>query len=169
MSDTMKLIKSRRSVRKFGPDVPDAGFIDHVLEAGAWAPSGLNNQPWSFAVVTDASTREKISELTHYSKVVNAAPVLVCVFLDGDKTYDRTKDCQAIGACIQNMLLYIHSEGMGAVWLGEILKNKDKVEAVLGAPEGHELMAVVAIGRPSEDAVHEGKRRPISESVFYRG
>jgi nitroreductase len=165
----MELLKSRRSVRKFSSDPVDEGFMDRVLEAGAWAPSGLNNQPWAFAVVTGADKRGAISEQTHYAKVVNAAPALICVFLDNEKTYDRTKDCQAIGACVQNMLLYVHSEGMGAVWLGEILKNKDKVSEILGAPENLELMAVVAIGHPEEGPVHEGKRRPVSESVFYRG
>jgi len=165
----MKLIKSRRSVRKYGDEVPDDAFIDRVLEAGAWAPSGLNNQPWAFAVVKDPDTRGRIGELTHYAKTVNAAPVLLCVFLDNNKTYDRTKDCQAIGACIENMLLYIHSEGMGAVWLGEILKNKEKVAEVLKAPEHLELMAVIAVGSPGENGVHEGKRRAVTESVFYRG
>ena len=46
------------------------------------------------------------------------------------------------------MLLAIHSMGLGAVWLGEILKKKEGVNSVLGAPDIFELMAVVAIGHP---------------------
>jgi nitroreductase len=55
----------------------------------------------------------------------------------------------AIGACNQNILLAVHSLGLGGVWLGEILKSKDEVRALLKAPEPYELMAVLAIGYPA--------------------
>jgi len=168
LEDILKLIKSRRSVRNFRTGSPSDEFIDAVLSAGAWAPSGLNNQPWAFAVVRDENRKSAIAELTKYGRIVREAPVLIAVFLDNGKSYDRTKDCQAVGACIQNMLLYIHASGLGAVWLGEILKNKDAVAAELNAPEGHELMAVVALGTPAGEAAHEGKRRPVYESIIYR-
>lgn len=73
----------------------------------------------------------------------------IAVFLDNNESYDRTKDLQAIGACMQNMLLAAHSTGLGAVWLGEILNKRKEVEAVLGSPAGCELMAVIALGRPA--------------------
>ncbi len=168
MSDILDLIKSRRSVRHFTERVPADDVIDSVLEAGRWAPSGLNNQPWSFAVIRKNDKKEALAPLTHYGHIVTSAPVLIAVFLDNGKTYDRTKDCQAVGACIQNMLLCIHSLGLGAVWLGEILRSGDMVTEVLGAPAGLELMAVVAMGYPSEAEKGKGRRRPISESVFYK-
>ncbi|MDD4183330.1 MAG: nitroreductase family protein, partial [Candidatus Omnitrophica bacterium] len=42
----LNLIKSRRSVRKFKKTDISAETIGKILEAGKWAPSGLNNQPW---------------------------------------------------------------------------------------------------------------------------
>lgn len=54
-----------------------------------------------------------------------------------------------MGACIQNMLLAAHALGLGAVWLGEILKNADGVRRLLGLSENLELMAVVALGHPA--------------------
>jgi len=62
--------------------------------------------------------------------------------------YNYVKDVQSIGACIQNMLLAIHSMGLGGVWLGEILKNKEIVNKVLEAPDSLELMGVIALGHP---------------------
>ncbi len=168
MSDILEIIRARRSVRHFRPEPPSEEAIDAILTAGAWAPSGLNNQPWAFAVIRDAETRKALAGLTRYGRIILEAPALIAVFLDGGKTYDRTKDCQAIGACVQNMLLYIHASGLGAVWLGEILKNKAEVSRLLDAPEGLELMAVVALGTPSGEELHEGKRRPLTESVFRR-
>jgi nitroreductase len=167
MSDILDLIKSRRSHRHFtSKPVPDDA-IDRAIEAGRWAPSGLNNQPWSFAVVRRAETRKKLSTLTRYGSIIIGAPALICAFMDNSKSYDRDKDCMAVGACIQNMLLSIHADGLGAVWLGEILKSKGAVAEVLAAPKELELMAVVALGYP-ESRIEKGKRRAVEEIVFYR-
>ncbi|UCF86710.1 MAG: nitroreductase [Nitrospiraceae bacterium] len=165
--DTFKLIKTRRSIRKFSDEPVSDKVIDSIIEAGIWAPSGLNNQPWRFSVIRNKDLRDKISELTHYSKIVQKANVLIAVFLDNAASYDRTKDVQAIGACIQNMLLFIHSIGLGAVWLGQILKNKDKVLEILGGSKGLELMAVIALGHPAEKG-GKPSRKGLDKTVFFR-
>jgi nitroreductase len=160
-------IKARRSVRKFKPDrIPD-DLIEKVLEAGRWAPSGLNNQAWRFAVVTDRSTIAKISGLTQYAKIVLAAQALIPVFLDTAKSYHREKDIQSIGACLQNMLLEIHSLGLGAVWLGEIIKSNDQIKQLLGLPAELELMAVIAMGYPNETP-RATKRKDLKDLIVYR-
>ena len=87
--------------------------------------------------------------------------------LDHSESYDRTKDIQAIGACIQNMLLYIHAAGLGAVWLGQILKNKDQVLTLLGGSEDLELMAVIALGHPASAGGHV-TRKALEETVMFR-
>lgn len=165
--DTFKLIKTRRSIRKFSDEPVSDKVIDTILEAGTWAPSGLNNQPWRFSVIRNKALKDKISELTHYSKIVQRANVLIAVFLDNAASYDRTKDVQAIGACIQNMLLFIHSIGLGAVWLGQILKNKDKVLEILGGSKDLELMAVIALGHPAEKG-GKPSRKGLDKTVFFR-
>jgi nitroreductase len=165
--DIFELIKTRRSIRKF-TDKPVSGeTINRIIEAGIWAPSGRNNQPWKFAVIKDKELKSKISGLTHYSKIILHAHALIAVFLDKSVSYDRTKDVQAIGACIQNMLMFIHSNGLGAVWLGEILKNKDKVLELVEGPEELELMAVIALGHPAEKG-GKGSRKGLDKTVFFR-
>lgn len=146
--DVIEAIKSRRSVREFTDEIVDDKALEEIMEAGRWAPSGLNNQAWRFIVVREAGTKERLSGLTHYGSIIKSAPVLIAVFLDRNKMYDHTKDVQSIGACIQNMLLAIHSMRLGAVWLGEILNKREGVNSVLDAPDPFELMAVIAIGHP---------------------
>ena len=165
--DIFETIKTRRSIRQFTDEpVPD-DVIDRIIEAATWAPSGLNNQPWKFAVIKEPGLKTEISDLTHYSRIVLSADTLIAVFLDHSKSYDRTKDCQAIGACIQNMLLYIHSRGLGAVWLGQILKNKERFTELINGPEDHELMAVIAVGHPDESGKAPVRVSPES-AVFFR-
>lgn len=161
-------IRSRRSIRNFTEDDVDDNTVDLIIEMGTWAPSGLNNQPWRFVVVRDQTIRNEISTKTKYSKIIRNAPVCIAVFLDHSQSYDYVKDIQAIGACIQNMLLTIHHLGLGGVWLGEILKNKEAVEIILGVPEGMELMAVIALGQTTEKRAPEGDRRPTSEVILAR-
>jgi nitroreductase len=163
--ETMEAIKTRRSVRGFTNKSISDEIIEQVLDAGRWAPSGLNNQAWRFIVVRDPDTKMALSALTEYGPTIKNAQVLIVVFLDKDHIYNYTKDVQSIGACIQNMLLAIHSLGLGAVWLGEILKNKEMVNKVLDAPESYELMAVVAIGHPTRKE-RSSDRKALSHLVF---
>ena len=141
--DIIEEITSRRSVRRFTSEPVSDELIDRILESGRWAPSGLNNQPWRFAVVKDRELITEISKLTHYDKVVRGAQVLLPVFIATEKIYHREKDIQGIGACLQNMLLEIHSLGMGAVWLGEIIRSNVLIKQLLGLGNDLELMAVV--------------------------
>jgi nitroreductase len=87
------------------------------------------------------------------------------VFVDKEAMYHAVKDYQAMGACIQNMLLAAHALGLGAVWLGEILNNAGKVRELLELPESLDLMAVVAIGHPAETS-KKSQRKNISEVLL---
>ena len=163
----INLIKTRRSIRRFTDEPVSDDLINKIIEAGTWAPSGKNNQPWKFAIIKDQDLKAQVAELTHYSKCILSANVLIAVFLDNSSGYHEIKDAQAIGACLQNMLLTIHDQGLGAVWLGEILKNRDKVRELVNGDEKLELMAVVALGYPASDG-GKGSRKELEETIFYR-
>ena len=160
-------IKARRSIRVFSTDQIEDNRIDQIIEMGTWAPSGLNNQPWRFIVVRDQDLKYKLSLQTKNSQVIQSAPACIAVFLDHTQSYDRVKDIQAIGACIQNMLLTIHHLGLGGAWLGEILKNRESVEEILEAPKNCELMAVIALGFPAERR-GTGTRKAVDQVVIGR-
>lgn len=157
-------IYERRSIRHFLDATVERKLILEAIKAASWAPSGLNNQPWRFALVWDQQLKEKLAGLTRYSAVLRGAAVLILVYLDQESSYDRVKDCQAIGAAIQNMLLTLHAQQLGAVWIGEILKNKERVSQLLELPERLELMAVVAVGHPAHRN-QTSHRRPLEELI----
>ena len=142
-------IYARRSIREYTNEQVSSDQLREIVKAGVWAPSGLNNQPWRFVVVQDDAVRQKLSETTHYSHIVLAAPALIAVFLDKNVMYDEVKDHQSAGACIQNMLLAVEALHLGAVWLGQILKQKEKVNRILDVSDEYDLMAVLAIGHPA--------------------
>ena len=158
-------ILNRRSVREFTDKPVSKEDINIILNAAHWAPSGLNNQPWRFIVIRDRDTIEKLSKCTHYSGIVAGAPLLITSFLDNETSYNRTKDIEAIGAAIQNMLLTCCELGLGGVWLGEILNQKEKVNSILECPSHLELMSALAIGEPVPKE-RTSTRKPLSEIVF---
>ncbi len=167
MNDFIDLIKERRSIRKFKDDPISQAKIDKILEAARWTPSGKNNQPWKFLIVEeDEELKKKISEKTHYSETVKNSPMLLLIFLDKEKGYDRTKDVQSIGACCQNIWLTTHSLGLGAVWNGEILNKKEEVNEILGISSDLELMALFCIGKPDEDG--QSEREPLEKLIIER-
>jgi len=62
IDDFLNLVHTRRSIRRFKPDAVPQETLEKILEAGRWAMSGANAQPWEFVVVRDATTRAKLAE-----------------------------------------------------------------------------------------------------------
>lgn len=163
--DLLEGIYTRRSIRQYTAQPVEREQLIEIIKAGIWAPSGLNNQPWRFVIVGEREARVKLAEFTKYRKIIETAPACIAVFIDREAMYNDVKDHQAMGACIQNMLLAAHALGLGAVWLGEILKNAEKVRAFLEVPPEMELMAVIAIGHPSAGN-RTSRRKNIAEVLI---
>lgn len=118
-------------------------------------------------VITDPEVRTAVAEKTRYRKVLEGAPLLIAVFLETGRSYNRDKDIQAVGACLQNMQLAAHSLGLGTVWVGEILNRREEVEKILHVPDDFELMAVLAVGRPLKPP-SDSERRSLTDILYKR-
>lgn len=71
------LLRNRCSVRKFSDkDIPK-DIINSIIEAGRLSPSGGNEQPWKFGIITDKSLIYKISEIAYNQSWVKSAPLLI--------------------------------------------------------------------------------------------
>jgi len=57
----INVIKQRRSVRKFEPGrAISRATLQNIAEAGRWAPSGANVQPWDFIVIEQSAMRDQV-------------------------------------------------------------------------------------------------------------
>jgi nitroreductase len=167
-NNLLNLIKSRRSVRNFVYKKIDNQTIKEIVDCGRWAPSGQNSQPWKVCIVSHPTVKRLIAENSEYGGIIESAYLNLVVFLDLERGYDRVKDILAIGAFIQNMLLAVHAKGLGAVWIGEILKNKEKVSEIFKfSPEHYELMGVLTVGLIDEslEKKEERNRRALDEFI----
>ena len=55
-------MRTRRSIRHFSPDPPPRELIEDALRVAGSAPSGANQQPWTFVVVSDPEVKARIRE-----------------------------------------------------------------------------------------------------------
>ena len=67
MNTFTNLIKRRITCRNFSDQTLSRQQLQDLIHAAVWVPSGSNNQPWRFVVITDRN------RLQHYSDVAKAA------------------------------------------------------------------------------------------------
>jgi coenzyme F420-0:L-glutamate ligase/coenzyme F420-1:gamma-L-glutamate ligase len=59
---TYKLIRERRSIRRYTDRPVTRALVRRLLSAATWAPSAHNRQPWRFAVIDDAGTKGRLAD-----------------------------------------------------------------------------------------------------------
>ncbi len=102
-----EVIRARRSIRTFRVDPVSDIHIQKLLEAARLAPSGLNLQPWRFAIVKNESTRKKLSKATLATYAMEAPIVIICcadleAFSSLQKRVSELQQVQAFsGTCFQ--------------------------------------------------------------------
>ncbi len=69
--DFLQLVKKQRSIRIFKPDPLPDEYIDDILEAARFAPSGANSQPWEIVVVKDKIIKDQIVEICQEQSIGN--------------------------------------------------------------------------------------------------
>ncbi len=142
----LDIIKRRRSVRRFdGATIPKEA-MEQILEAGRWAPSGANAQPWRFIVVTQKEKLAAISDFCYYklfkSRHVGEASAAVVICADpeaGSQTY--TLDAAIAGT---NMTLVATSLGIGSCWIGAF--EEEALKKMMRIPENLKIIALIALG-----------------------
>ena len=167
---TIETIMTRVSVREFTGEKISAEQIDTLLRAAMAAPSALNKQPWAFFVVTDEELLAQLGESLPYSRCGNhpACAIIPC----GDMTKTIEGDMAAfwvndVSAATENLLLAVHSMGLGAVWTGlhPDMNRVAMVQQMLGLPEHIIPLCIVPVGVPAEQPAVKDKYRP--ENIHY--
>ena len=150
MSDVLEKIKTRRSVKKYKPDMIPQDIIDKVTEAGLYAANGMGRQATIIIQVTNKEMRDKLSELNRqiggwkegFDPFYGAPAVLVVL---------GKKDCPTHvydGSLVMgNLMLAAHELGVGSCW---IHRAKEEFEL----PEGKEILKQLGIEGDYEGIGH---------------
>jgi len=155
-------IKRRRSTRKYTKEPVSENLILKILEAGRWAPSAGNSQPWSFIVLRDREVRRKIADATTTGKFLANAPIGIAVVIDPRASKHPVEDGSI---ATENMLLAAHALGLGACWIGAYNSVYEKrVKEILGIPKDKRLLSIISIGFPAESPMKT--RKKLGEIAF---
>lgn len=71
---------------------------------------------------------------------------------------------QTIGGAVQNLLLALHLQGLGACWMAGPQQAKGEIEEILGVTPEWDFVALVPVGWPAEEKV-AGPRKPLEQVV----
>ena len=134
MNETLKTLKERRSCRKYLPKQVEAAALDAILEAGTYAPTGMNRQAPVIVAVQDQQTRDKIAKMNAIimgtdSDPFYGAPTVVVVLADpAVRTYVHD------GALVMgNLMNAAHAVGVDSCY---IFRAKE----VFATEEGKQLL-----------------------------
>ncbi|HUW13946.1 MAG TPA: nitroreductase family protein, partial [Anaerolineae bacterium] len=118
----LALLKARRSIRRYHPDpVPDE-MVEQLLEAGRWAPSASNRQPWHIIVIRDEVIRQQVAENAAAFVIrwaqAGEAPLLLLLCGDAGNPVYRRFLHEDLGLAGAQIMLQAHALGLGTCWIG---------------------------------------------------
>ena len=172
MKETIQDILTRRSCKKYKPDMISDEAINTIVDCALAAPTGRNRQSSIILVVKDRAARDALSRAN--AAVLGAdtdpfygAPVVLVVLAKKDvNTYIYDGSVTA-----ENILLAAHALGLGACWIHrarEVFETEEYKSLLrdLGIEEEYEGIANCTIGIPDWDELPAPLKRN-DKRVFY--
>lgn len=162
MNQVIDVIKKRRSVRAYKEEQIKEDELQAILDAGLWAPSGHNSQPWHFTVIQDTDFIKHMSVVSlqgmtqspvewvarmgmNGRDIFYGAPTVVVVSGKKNELLEPLIDCSA---AVENMLLAAESLDIGSCWIGLVrffFAHEEEVKK-LQLPEGYKPFYAVCFG-----------------------
>jgi nitroreductase len=158
-----EVIMTRRSIRDYKEEPVCREQMAKILEAGIYAPSAMNMQPWAVRVVDNkefidgvtaiaVASNPQIAEQPGFRNFFRNAPTVAFIACP-EESYSGEYDC---GLLSQNMMLSAWSMGIGSCCLGSVIPVMNMEEAKpymerLQLPEGYKLLVGIAFGYPAQD------------------
>jgi nitroreductase len=188
-------IRTTRAIRRLRPDPVPPELIRKVCEAGTFAPSGGNRQPWTFVAVTEAARRAFVAEryLEAFRRYIAPAleragqpdfpeakrrnvraalhlaehlhEVPVLLFVAGWLRRGEPQ-IQALFPCVQNVLLACRAVGLGASLTTVHRAHGREIDEFLGLPPERPSCAMLPIGWP-RGRYGRPPRRPVDECLHW--
>jgi nitroreductase len=165
-NEVLDAIMQRRSIYQFKPEAVPAEKITSILEAGRWAPSYTNSQPWEFITVTDSKLMQEVVEIAKQTMTAHAgiegAHTIIVTCVDPEK--DQYHYIEDGAVATQNMALAAHSLGLATYWVGILSPVNDResvehrIKKVLNIPERVRVISLLPIGVPAYTTEKRRKR-----------
>lgn len=130
MNETLQAIQSRRSIRRFKPDMVPHDLLEQVVTAGTWAASGRGQQASMILAVTDRALRDRLARMNaailgrEDSDPFFGAPVVLVVLARREVSTHVYDGSLVMG----NLMLAAHALGLGSCWVHRAREEFDSEE-----------------------------------------
>ena len=150
MNETMQTLLTRRSVRKYTPEMPKREDLEQIIQAGLYAASGKGGQSSIILAVTDKQLRDRLMEMNRqiggwaegFDPFYGAPAVLVVLAKKGTP-YTVADGSLSMG----NMMLAAHALGLGSCWI-------NRAKEAFDTEEGREILRACGIEGEYEGVGH---------------
>ena len=174
-NETLRVLKERRSIRKFRPEQIKPEELDAILEAGTWAPTGMGAQSPVMVVVQDPETIAYLSRMNAQimgnpgSDPFYGAPTVVVVLADGGRPTWLQDGSLVMG----NLMNAAASLGVGSCWINQPYYLDQDAElrallAPLGLSDDECICCSLALGLP-EGPLFPGRKEHTGNGVVWSG
>lgn len=129
------ILLKRRSIRKYKDTLVPEELLDKILEAGTFAPTGMNRQTPVMVAVTNKEIRDILEKENakamgdETKKPFYGAPVVIVVFYNPEVYTSFEDGCLVMG----NLLNAAHALGLGSCWI-------HRAKEMFNTSQGKELM-----------------------------
>jgi nitroreductase len=174
----MEALRTRRACRQFTPQPVARHLIEELIAAAVLAPSGMNQQPWGFVVVSDAGRVHELGQdaknqaVRHFQsnrhlrdhladpaiEIFHGAPALILICATVQTEFSVQDCCLAA----ENLMLAARALGLGTCWIGLAgpWSNLAETKARLGAPADWTVVAPIIVGHPQAQPSPTPRNKP---------
>ena len=131
MNETMNNILTRRSIRKYTPEMPKTEDLEQIIRAGLYAASGKGGQSSIIVAVTDRALRDRLMEMNRkiggWAEGFDpfyGAPAVLLVLAKKNTPFTVADGSLSMG----NMMLAAHALGLGSCWINRAKEAFDTEE-----------------------------------------
>ena len=147
--ETWDTIRARRNVRSYDQRALAPGDLDQILEAGRRTPSAGNQQAWDFVLCTD---REQLAQLATVWRgarhVAGSAATIALIAPNPDDARSGDLIQYDLGQATMSIMLAAADLGIGSGH--SAVADQPKAQRVLGFPDGHLCVYLIALGYPAD-------------------
>ena len=167
MENALELMRTRRSIRSYRPELPPKEALEQIIEAGLYAASGKGLQSAVIVAVTDRGLRDRLMEMNRMIggwkedfDPFYGAPALLLVLADRSSSNCVYDGSLAMG----NMMLAAHALGLGSCWINRAREEFDSDEGKsilreLGIEGDYQGIGHCIVGYPASPAPQPAPRR----------
>lgn len=153
--ELLKLLQSRRSIRKYTGERISDETLEKILQAGLLAPSSRAIYPVELVAVRDKEMLRGLSECKAAgAAMLKNADVAIVVIGDAAKSDAWIEDCSIAMTLMQ---LEATEQGIGSCWVQcrgrqtpDGASTEDYIRALLNIPENYGVLAMLSLGIADE-------------------